>query len=275
MPAFVPGGDLIATLTVLPTQGILYAYDPLASDFRGAVIQTAPFTLRAQAIRGGNRVVYRPNYRLWGQPLDSLSFTVTDSLGQTSPNTATVNINVQVVDYGGNMELTTPTSVPINVSLWGYSLVPNLPIADQNTDIITVTLSCNSGTLWFGNTDPASVNYMVPAQPSGVTTLSASGYPTQVNIAPQSRKLIFTGTIAACNAALQGIVYSRSPFLSMSDQINITINMPGHYFYAGTVVLVEKMPMTLTINALPLILRFAQLGIPADSVLGMSSCCLR
>ncbi len=262
MPAFITGQDLTATVTVLPTQGALFAYDPRMVNFRGARITAVPYTL--QTATGGNRVVYAPNSRLSSNAaaLDSVSFTVRDSAAQVSANTATLAIWVQVMDYGGTMEVPMPHATqPVNISLWGYSLGINyatfgVSLPNDERDRVTVTLSCNSCSLSFGNNNSGLVSHLT-AQPPGVTTVSQG-----------NNKLVFSGNVADCNNAISGIVYTRMAFYSGPDVINVTIFSGGHFYYAGTAVTVAQLPLSLSINSIPIVSSFVPSMIPASSTLG-------
>jgi hypothetical protein len=187
---------------------------------------------------------------------------VQDSAGQVSSNTATLAIWVQQEDYGGSMEVPLPYATsPVNISLWSYTLGINYVTFGVNSmvDQLTVTLSCNLCALNFGNNNSALVSHMTN-QPTGITTVSQG-----------NNQLVFSGNVNDVNNALGGIVYTRMPFYSGGDQVNITIYSAGHFFYAGTAVTVEKMPLALSINSIPVISSFVPAMIPANSNLGLDS----
>ena len=194
--------------------------------------------------------------------LDSVSFTVRDSASQVSANTASIAIWVQVMDYGGAMEVPMPHATqPVNISLWGYSLGINyatfgVGLPNDERDRVTVTLSCNACALSFGNNNSGLVSHLA-AQPTGVTT-----------VAQGNNQLVFSGNVADCNNAISGIVYTRMAFYSGPDVINVTIYSGGHFYYAGTAVTVAKLPLSLSINAIPIASSFVPAMIPASSTLG-------
>jgi hypothetical protein len=262
MPQFIAGQDLTVKILSLPTNGLLYVYNPFAVDFMGSLISAVPFTIPSAF--GGNRVLYAPGSTLSNNiaPLDSITFSVQDSAGQVSSNTATLAIWVQQEDYGGSMEVPLPYATsPVNISLWSYTLGINYVTFGVNSmvDQLTVTLSCNLCALNFGNNNSALVSHMTN-QPTGITTVSQG-----------NNQLVFSGNVNDVNNALGGIVYTRMPFYSGGDQVNITIYSAGHFFYAGTAVTVEKMPLALSINSIPVISSFVPAMIPANSNLGLDS----
>jgi hypothetical protein len=166
------------------------------------------------------------------------------------------------MDYGGSMEVPLPfASSPVNISLWSYTLGINYVTFGVNNvvDQLTVTLSCNACSLSFGNNNSALVTHMA-SQPVGITTVSQG-----------NNQLVFSGSVADVNNAMSGIVYTRMAFYSGGDQVNVTIYSGGHFFYAGTAVTVEKKPLALTINAIPVIYSFVPSLIPANSALGAQS----
>ncbi|TRX76530.1 Ig-like domain-containing protein [Pseudomonas mangiferae] len=211
----VPVND---TVTVLPNStGNVIAV--LANDIivAGTTVSVANVTTPAHGtvvLNANNTISYTPTANYSGT--DSFTYTMRDSLG-LSLGTATVSVTV---DAPPTLQVPTLGTYLEDASIvFSSALGTRITVADIDNTTTQVTLSVPSGSLTLGSL-------------TGLTFLQGDGVADPI--------MTLRGTIAAVNAALNGLVYT--PVADFNGSVNLTVSVTDSLTAAVT----SSVPMTFT-----------------------------
>jgi VCBS repeat-containing protein len=202
--------DVLANDSMAPDTGETLTITGVTQGANGSVSFTAA------------NVSYTPNANFFGT--DSFTYTISDGNGGTA--TATVNVTVSPVNDGPVNTVPAAQTVNQNATLVFSSGGANaISTFDLDATAPRVTLTVTSGDLTLSGT-------------AGLTFTAGDG--------TNDATMTFTGTVAAINTALEGLVYTPVGSFSGAVTLTITTEDLGQTGLGGP--LTDSDTVTITVN---------------------------
>jgi hypothetical protein len=179
-------------------------------------------------INGDNTVTYTPALNFFGT--DTFTYTINDGDGGTA--TAIVTIDVNAVNDAPVSNVPGPQSTSPN-SMLIFSIINGNPMSiadvDAGSAAVQVTLTTTNGTLTLGAT-------------TGLTFITGDG--------TADSTMTFAGSIAAINAAIDGLRYDPAAGFTGVASISITTNDLGNSGAGGPLSDTDTVLVTVSTSAL-------------------------
>lgn len=178
-------------------------------------------------INGNNTVTYTPALNFSGT--DTFTYTIGDGDGGTA--TALVTITVDAVNDAPVSNVPGPQSTSPNSTLI-FSTINGNPISivdvDAGSAAVQVTLATSNGTLALGTT---------------------AGLIFTIGDGAADPTMAFTGSIAAINAAIDGLRYDPAPGFSGVASVSVTSNDLGNSGAGGPLTDTDTVLVTVSTSA--------------------------
>lgn len=192
-----------------------------------AVISVTPSSAGGTVVINGNTVTYTPALNFFGT--DTFTYTISDGDGGTAK--ALVTITVDAVNDAPVSNVPGPQSTSPNSTLT-FSTINGNPISiidvDAGSSAVQVTLATSNGTLALGTT--AGLIF---------TLGNGAADPT----------MTFTGSIAAINAAIDGLRYDPAHGFSGVASVSVTSNDLGNSGAGGPLSDTDTVLVTVSTSA--------------------------
>ena len=225
LPFAVPDSDTTS-------EDVAVATNVLANDLN---LQNTPLTVTivtsatsgSLVVNGNNTITYTPTGNFSGT--DSYSYRITDAQGRTSADSvATVSLTISAVNDAPINSVPATQSV-LNNATKVFSTANGNLISVADVDIgsgnLTITLAATDGT---------------------ITLAGTSGLSFSVGDGTADATMTFTGTIANCNTALDGLIFTPTASFVGTATITVTSNDNGNTGSGGSLTDVDVVSITVT-----------------------------
>jgi ribosomal protein L24E len=238
-----------ATLAVAENSGVTHgtlSYEVPTGESVKSVVLTTQATGGTAVVNADGTYTYTPNSGFAGH--DSFSYTVTDSNGQSSTATITVNVapladvanpgSLAVVENSGATQgsLVTDVSVPTGESITGFTLHSQ---AAHGTAVVnangTYTYTPNAG---FAGTDTFTYTVTDSNKQTSTATVTLTVNPLPITATPDTNQgnenSTIPGSLGKDVTGVTGDAITFTAGTTATTHGSVTINADGSYVYTPT-----------------------------------------